>query len=463
MANKYFIFGATNNGDGTSPAEAESNGAAGAWNQETIFTNTAPAYGSLAAGDVVYIRSKTGNGANADKTVTLGASVSLGSTNATATAPIVWVLDNGAVWSGVDGTLTYACPSSYAVTFRANNHFEAQSQDKWVFKETNTSASNKNTVSTEAAVQLKNLYVDLNLGAGSYGSNFNISSGILRSVHVRAGKHYSPLFPITNAYEDVVLINCDIELTDATNKYPVFTAGNYGSFTSVYGGQIRGEGATTGKPVADLSNGMVRIVGMQFPQTMTAQQNSPWAVRSINCVGVDGVAGGLYASVNGILSSRNDGNFPTLNATLPLSSATPWSWYAYPAGATRQHPLRVVTGKLYTSAAAAKTVTLEFLLGSTWTTAHKGNVILDVIYVDNATGLPKSVTTKDPTDAAFDVSSAAWSATTYGAVSFNKKKLVITTPTAIKQDTMVVVVVSIGVTAVDTSKLLFVDPDVQLT
>lgn len=69
MANKYIIHGATFNGDGTSSAEATSNGGVGAWNTITYFEGTAPAYGTLAAGDVVYIRSKDAGGSNITRTL----------------------------------------------------------------------------------------------------------------------------------------------------------------------------------------------------------------------------------------------------------------------------------------------------------------------------------------------------------------------------------------------------------
>ena len=105
MANKYIIEGAAFNGDGTSPAEATSNGGVGAWNTISYFEGATPAYGSIGAGDTVYIRSKTAAGANITRT--WSTSVSYGSANATISAPIYWILDAGNVWPGISGTLTY--------------------------------------------------------------------------------------------------------------------------------------------------------------------------------------------------------------------------------------------------------------------------------------------------------------------------------------------------------------------
>src|SRR5574337_1781350 len=137
MATKYLIFGAAFNGDGTTSSEAASNGAAGAWNQSSILTGTAPTYGALAAGDTVNIRSKTGAGADADISNTLGASITLGSASATATAPITWILDDGTIWAGKNGTLTYTSSStSYTITLRANNIFYARTPLNWILENT---------------------------------------------------------------------------------------------------------------------------------------------------------------------------------------------------------------------------------------------------------------------------------------------------------------------------------------
>lgn len=129
MANKYIIHGATYCGDGTSSALATSAGAAGAWNDINVLEGTSPAYGALAAGDVVYIRSKTSAGA--DITRTLAANVTLGSSAATAAAWVTWVIDGGTIWSGINGTLTYTMASSYTVTQMAYNDIQADIPDRF--------------------------------------------------------------------------------------------------------------------------------------------------------------------------------------------------------------------------------------------------------------------------------------------------------------------------------------------
>lgn len=75
MANKYIVHGATYCGDGTSPNMATADGGVGAWNNINIFEGTAPPYGSLAAGDTVYIRPKDASGNDMTGTIS-GPSVS---------------------------------------------------------------------------------------------------------------------------------------------------------------------------------------------------------------------------------------------------------------------------------------------------------------------------------------------------------------------------------------------------
>ena len=88
MANKYLIHGATYCGDGTASNEAASAGAAGAWNDINVFEGSAPAYGALAAGDTVFIRSKDVSGNNLVRT--LSATATLGSAAATSSAWVTW-------------------------------------------------------------------------------------------------------------------------------------------------------------------------------------------------------------------------------------------------------------------------------------------------------------------------------------------------------------------------------------
>ena len=155
MANKYLIHGATYCGDGTASNEAASAGAAGAWNNINVFEGTAPAYGTApVAGDFVYIRSKTSAGA--DITRTLTADITIGSANATITNPVTWVLDNGAIWSGIDGKLSYQCSGGNCkTTVRSYNAVIAQTQSALEFVTSNAWGSAWTVISLSVGAYMR--------------------------------------------------------------------------------------------------------------------------------------------------------------------------------------------------------------------------------------------------------------------------------------------------------------------
>lgn len=176
MANKYIIHGATYNGDGTSSVAATSNGGVGAWNNINIFEGTAPAYGSLAAGDVIYIRSKTAAGADITRTQTAG--VILGSSVGTTTNWVTWILDAGTIWPGIDGTLTYSS-AYYMLSVRTGNCVVAER--KYALVQLCTGADTGNTRMFEMAPNSSMSGILLNWASVSSGHGphwlYALSSG----------------------------------------------------------------------------------------------------------------------------------------------------------------------------------------------------------------------------------------------------------------------------------------------
>jgi len=472
MANKYIIEGATYNGDGTTSSEAASAGAAGAWNHVDILNGVAVGYGSIAEGDIINIRSKTSAGADITlTTATLSASFTIGSSAATTDAWVTWVLDDGAIWSGVSGTLTYECTSSYTLTLRDYNSYIAMSPDKWMIVEKNTSATAKTTLVTPInAVKYKNFYVDLSLAAGANGANIGSTTYRLDAINLKvksSANRYQTLFTAGGAYGYVRYINPKIELTNAAETEPVWTSGQYGAVVEIIGGEITGVGASTGVYVFNPSTGSCRAIGLKYPSLMILSTPPGQKGPSSSAIFADGVVGGEYVGYWGRLSSRDDGYFPKLNATLPISTGTKWSWWLYPTGAYVTQPAQVNIAKLYTQDAATKTVTLEWLLATTGGTGFTGitkqNCYIDIIYIDDTTGLSTQVSNYDFAGGALDTTTASWDTTTYGAVSFTKYKHSVITPTTIKKDTVIKVIFNFCVAAVNASQILFVDPDPLLS
>lgn len=166
MADKYIIEGAAFNGDGTSSAAATVAGGVGAWNTLTYFEGATPAYGSIAAGDTVYIRSKTEAGADITRTMT--AALTVGSANATVANHVRWVLDGGTVWPGVSGSLTFT-GTSFNSTLRQYNSLYAEIRGAWVYRPTSLSATS-GFITLQEACEVKHLLFDgsLQTSNGAY-------------------------------------------------------------------------------------------------------------------------------------------------------------------------------------------------------------------------------------------------------------------------------------------------------
>ena len=476
MADKYLIFGATYNGDGTTSAEAASAGAAGAWNQESILTGTAPAFGSLDAGDVVKIRSKTGAGADADKTITLAASVTLGSSAGTFAAPIVWELDDGTTWSGVDGTLTITTSANtHVVTLRDGNIYRARNKHRWVLEWTHATPADVYLVM--AGAQTEGVWVSLPNRATTSACRVSLSANAVRHSDLKVSyanhNNCNHLF-VGASGARAVFNNLEFEIgATATTQSGIFSMSNGAAL--LIGGGVTGAGANTAnlalaQAPTDTATGMnVRGVGFQLPKACQLLKGTTPPNRhvQIDLFGLDGGSGGALLSAWGEADSRNiDAFYPTLNATLPDSGASGVSWRVYPRNvSTRNSVATLVIAKLYTSAAAAKTVTAELLVSTDWGAGviNKATLWAEATYIDDTTGDVVALSTRDHAAGALDSSTASWSSTSWGAVGCTKHKLEVTTPTDIKQDTVVTVTVLCTVQSVTANDIFFVCPDPQLS
>lgn len=488
MANKYIRHGETYCGDGTTSAAAASNGGVGAWNNINVFEDTAPAYGSLSAGDVVHIRSKDNTGA--DITRTLAASnINVGSTAATVSNPITWILDDGTKWPGIVGVLTYqSTVTARGIVLNAYNRVISKIPGNLHVEYTGTSPGDNTQL------------VGYGFGCTSFGlktSNLNVSTStprlrhhavedgcIIESPIVKCGLMSSQLngasgvFVQTTTKGRFIIIDPDVELTsnaglNGNGVLYMECGGTYSMKFEVYGGRIYGAGAVSGQHVVNINgassnNNSISMVGCQFPRSMDVMRGGYISggnrmSGSIEIFGCDdGGVGGHLEEAWGWATSRTDTFPPYLNALLPDSANTPWAWRIWPRQASQRIPMRMVASKLFTGTAAAKTITQEVLIATTMS-CNANNLWVTIEYTDNATGLPKHITTQDYEAGALSSSTAGWSATTWGASSFNKVKFEATTPTAVKQDTPITLTLWGTVQAATADDILFSDPDFLVT
>ncbi len=475
MADKFIIDGATYCGDGTTSSEAASAGAAGAWNDISIFAGeTTPAYGTLAAGDRVYVRSLDSSGSAITVTASAG-SVYIGSAAATSADPIVWVIDAGVIWSGVEGTIELEITGDN-VGFRVRSYNHILGKDlnweviyKWV-----TNSSTATLLGLDHGTRIVGLYLDNTLdGSGVSGGGYkliaatsNTGSGSLFSIENCYIKYrYIYAQPFEGAqYGTMNFINCTIEKTDLNEDDDYFVQpGSYGGCVRFVGGALIGDGIPEGFLLVGGSGtgGDVHFLGFQYPRYCQVRHTG--SPRWVYSQGGDGLGGIYVSSPYGDLDSRDDGYYPYLNAARPDSSSTPVSCrlYAHSASANKVFPLPPFS-KIYTQSAAAKTITLYMLVNTTYGVPNKEEACIHVCYTDSG-GTVRNETTYVIDGGSLDSGSSGWSATTYGAASFTSVKLALTTQYSIKQDTAVLVTLMWAKTANTTEDVVFICPDIEFS
>ena len=485
MANKYIRHGETYCGDGTTSAAATSNGGVGAWNNINVFEGTAPAYGALVVGDVVYIRSKDATGADMVFAKSSGTVTYLGQATATANAPTSWILDDGTVWPGINGMLKYTTASNAnKISFRANNFFKS-SQNNIRFATTQTTGSSGDgTTWIDVFGVVDGLHFDTSVytnTAPRSSIGFN-DGGTLINPIFKLGAMPSfmdaawSFFTISGTNRgDIFIINPDIEMLGTSINPSGFfgIAQSYARNTHVYGGRIYGVGSMVTNQAlcsvaAGYTSGMVKCVGLQFPRSMNVSSSrilpsgsSSSAGTFIEIIGCDDGLGGHHEACWGWMTSRTDNNPPYLSALSLDSNSTPWAWRVYPAYADLRSPMQIPTTKMYTGASSAKTVSLEMLIADTMLAsgaevATKQSLWMAVSYTDSS-GIPRSDNTRGFGN--LDASTAPWSATVWGMISLVKKKLSVTTQYPIKQDSVITVTLFGYAKSASVNDILFVDPD----
>lgn len=484
MSDKYIIHGATYCGDGTASNEAASAGAAGAWNNINIFEGTVPAYGTLAAGDTVHIRSL--DAAGGALTFTPSVNINLGSSSATAAAPIFWVIDNsGTIWSGVTGSVVYnhhTPTAARTMTVLVNNTVIADVQDGLVFRVTNVSGSDSYLVTLNG--DTKNLWHDK---TAQTNPAYNYSSPtIINSNTTHTNLHHTTWKPGTSTSADrqlispytahgvFTLINPQIEiLNPRANGQACFGIySSYSQLLNIVGGRVYGAGATTGQALLELGDYTslsykqnVFIHGLAYPKEMSVfvTGHEPMSYASIiDITGVDTGAGAHYETGWGYLTSRADNNPPTLSATLPDGLLTPWAWRLFPRNTAKMVPAQLDLVAYSQAASGVKTIALEFLTESAYSPT-RGNTWMEVSYTD-ASGVAHSETTQIPNSAvACTASTASWSTTSWYISTFNKYKLELTTQASIKQGTIVTVTFRTTLLAASAFQVLFVNPEFSVS
>lgn len=463
MANRYIRHGATFNGDGTSPDLATSNGGIGAWNDITYFEGVTPAYGTLPAGTTVYIRSKDASGANIS--ITQSSPVTFGSSAATESQQITWIIDDGVVWPGVMGSVTYTFSVvNERLSLRDFNNFIAN-RNNFVL------ASNQPNFGFNLVAGVcytKDLKVDLS--SVTYGSGcFNPRGGTHENLYFKAGDIGVTCLggnADAETTRNVTYINPQIELTRSVPAgKPVFKTNTFmqGQEVNVYGGRIFGAYATDGVIVCGMDGrgGKISLIGLRYPRGMKLATTAPSrTMDSFYAIGADGANSSEYIDGYFSYSTRLDNYYPTLNAM--LNSGEKWVYALYPFNTSRSYPARIPTIKKHIGATGQKAVTFNFLWpqsGTMGTSVPTKDAVYAVVQYVTDAGELRSESTLDLNGGNLAESTATWSTLTYGATMFKRYALTLTTSGDVAANSNMVLTLFCATKAGSLTDILIVDPD----
>jgi hypothetical protein len=468
MAEKYVDISATYNGDGTLSTPASADGQPGAWNDLLAVCALTPLYGSVADGDLIHIR--THDGMN-DLGIALAAALTFnGSTDSTSV--ITYLFDDGTVWS-TGGLFLFTCGGqgvvvgSYALVSGKNRnvkfHFTATSDNDSQMRVNSYGVANDFIYYTDISSVYRKVFT-----VGSTSSYPGVASNGYFDLGAYDGN--GALLGTNASYSKAIYINPVINVDRLPNSSSILIFGShtssaYGLDVNVLGGKIENSKELQrlwSSPGVDGRRNTFTCVGFDpgIMNTEEAIQVTRGVVASVSHMGPN-FADFFYRDEIGDIRFISGKNYPTLNAVLPDGSNTAWSYKVYPSGASPGRPLVLpYLLKWYNLASATKTITIEMLLSEGFVSPTKYDVHASIAYIDTS-GELQTLSTLDAGPLA--TSAAGWTTDYYGDKNYNKYKIAVTTPTAIKQNSYIKVQILFGLRAQTTTDFMFVDPEVLLT
>lgn len=476
MANKYIDVSATYNGDGTASNQAASAGAPGAWNSLIECIKGTSGY-APSAGDTVYIRTHNGT---TNLSQTMASDVTMASV-ATYSAPIDWIFDDGTVWA-TGGVFSLETPS-FRLTFKQYNNIHADGTIRRFRIYSNlTGVSPINTV-VFAGARYYGLFLDSNYYQNSSNEAYYYTTPYQESVFYDLKVYVGSLnsvdyFPVFYGpdFSSMTFYNLEVDLALSTQQGVLFRATNYGYALTIVGGRVlNGTSKQYIVRSTDEFQSNVKIMGfdcgdctLQYPYTQSSSTVSGAnSLRELSITTRQYPFDFYLYAPQGTFEFRQNQNYPTLNATLPDSAHTPWSVRVTPSYVLIGKPASFARmSKLYTLPPATKDITVEFLVEDKYGSVTNKDYWINVVYVDSDTGASKFLTSYDVLGGTtVEGSTAQWTTTLFGdpAKNFIKKKITVSTPTSIKQDSQIFVEFVVGKPSQQASDYLFIDPDPSLT
>lgn len=477
MANKYVRHGATYCGDGTSSAEATSDGGVGAWNNLIDVFAGSPAYGSLDNGDIVYVQTNNGS----DITVTLSADLTM--VSGAVDNPITYIFDDGTTFP-VGGILTLELGASYVLT--TGDYVNLIGKNLNFIIHTSYAGTSIIYPWLIYSTYFESVKFESDELTSHSGVPLAFQGGYTHHVYARLVNCYLKLgmaypmekyaFIAFNSYNYVLMLNPTIDLNGSgtTDRY-LFNFGDYGISLHIIGGKVINASDQnylfTSPPdrlmAIDLlfdgfdPGSLITNIPAYTDPTDSGYKPNLFRIYLTNIN--DNYYDFVLNNDIGTIEWRSGQNYPTLNAILPDGSNTYWSYKVYPVTVNKGAPMEAPQRNIwYDLSSAVKTVTCEFLANVNYGTPKDDEMWMAVTY-RSTDGNTYTETTKGLGNNNVDTSTAGWSATVYGAQSYNKFKISLTTVHQIKQYSDVRVVVFIGMKALSSTDFFFIDPEILLS
>ena len=482
MADKYVDVSLTTGAnDGSSPANA--------WQSLSDVLDGSPTNGTLAAGDVVHIRTAA-NGANLteDQSAVITTPTLSGAEN----NPVIWKFDDGTVWSGDTGQFIFVKTSANDWTIKAGNIIDGDGHNYRLILRNDYNGADDNVLIVYAGAEIhgvkflrgdglssaRDLYLYLQRDTSLPFNTFLFKSCLFHlytneAKTERATSNVRLFKYSTTASVQTLFLDCDIAFSEQNNDQFLFGANELRTTKNVFVGCRFLDTNNTHKIVNSFGDQYYGVevvldtcdMGFINPQAHLETINTGWG--RITAEKINGTFDFWEVTKTGFVKWEEGKNYPYLNATLPNGNG--WSIMAYPYSTTSAAlPMQIyLSDKLYNQADAVKTITAELLIKDTaaFSSPQKNEWWIEVTYT-NSNGSIKTVSSK--ANGALDTSQAVWSSTSYGPNSYSKYKMSVTTPTAIKQNTLVRVAMYSTKPAINPPDGLdgdfyFVDPDVSIT
>lgn len=468
MAEKYVDISATYDGDGTLSTPASADGQPGAWNNLLAVCALTPAYGAVDNGDLIHIR--THDGTN-DLGLSLAAGLAFNGSTSALTV-ITYLFDDGTIWSS-GGLFLFSCGGqgveidSYALVSGKNRnvkfHFTATSDNDSQMRVLSYGTLNDFIYYTNVSSVYRKVFT-----VGSSAQYPGVASNGYFDLGAYDGN--GALLGTGASYSKATYINPVINVDRLPNNTSIYlfgshTSSSYGLDINVLGGKIENSKELQklwSSPGTDGRRNTFTCVGFDtgLMDTESCIQVTRGVVASVSHMGPN-FADFFYRDEIGDVRFISGKNYPTLNAVLPDGSNTAWSYKVYPSVSSPGRPLVLpYLMKWYNLAAATKTITIEMLLSEGFVSPTKYDVHASITYIDTS-GELQTLSTLDAGPLA--TSTAGWTTDYYGEKNYNKYKIAVTTPTAIKQNSYIKVQILFGLRAATTTDFMFVDPEVLLT